>query len=69
MQPYTEAANKITTDIDISKPAEIVEKLKQCDFEMFQPCGLTEPVKVSICFCGFLFDCVFYVYFTKFSIK
>uniref|UniRef100_F6Z336 SIS domain-containing protein n=1 Tax=Ciona intestinalis TaxID=7719 RepID=F6Z336_CIOIN len=37
--PYTEAANKITDDIDVCDVAGIFEKLKQCDFEMFEPKG------------------------------
>jgi len=53
MQPYTEAANKITADIDISKPDEIVEKLKQCDVEMFQPSGLAESIQVSKAFTSY----------------
>ncbi|CAK8691361.1 unnamed protein product [Clavelina lepadiformis] len=40
MLPYTEAANPITADIDISNPKEIVKKLEECDKEMFSPKGL-----------------------------
>ena len=47
MQPYTETANSITTNIDISNPTEIVEKLRQCDEEMFHPCVLEKNTEVN----------------------
>ena len=48
MKPYTEAANPLTDDIDISNCAKIVEKLRLCDEEMFQPDNSLKSIKVTI---------------------
>ena len=46
MKPYTEAANPLTADIDISNSSEIVGKLKLCDEEMFQPANSIHSITV-----------------------
>jgi len=46
MIPYTEAANAITANIDVSPSSEIVRKLAYCDYEMFQPNASNGNAKV-----------------------